>query len=441
MPRVMETDVLILGAGLAGLSCAWHLGGRRDYVLVEKEPAPGGLARSRLRDGFTFDVTGHWFHSGEGEIASLVDSLLPEPLVLHRRRTGIHMCGVYLPYPFQANLAALPPHVKAECLLGFIAARFGPPRAAPDTFDDWIRAHLGDGIADHFMVPYNTKVWTVPPREMGGEWCRRFVPVPDVAQVVRGAVDRAQEGIGYHATFKYPARGGIGALPAAFAAHLPQPPWCGVAATGVDLDAGRAHLSDGREVHFRRLVSTIPLRDLVAILAEPPAAVRDAGGKLRANRVTYYNLGVRDRTRDETKAHRRLHWIYFPEARPVFYRVGAASQVEPALAPPGTRSLCAEVAHQDDVDVDATRDAVMDGLVACDLIDSRDDVLFADAHEIAPAYVIPDADFAPARNTLLEYFSSRGVHLAGRYGRWDYTSMSDAIADGRDTARSLCAEC
>jgi phytoene dehydrogenase-like protein len=52
--------VLVLGAGLAGISAALALEGR--YRLLEREARPGGLCRTELRDGFAFDATGHWLH-------------------------------------------------------------------------------------------------------------------------------------------------------------------------------------------------------------------------------------------------------------------------------------------------------------------------------------------------------------------------------------------
>ena len=48
-----------MGAGLAGLSTAWHLQKKGiDCRIFEKEPEVGGLCRSRRFDGFIFDYSG-----------------------------------------------------------------------------------------------------------------------------------------------------------------------------------------------------------------------------------------------------------------------------------------------------------------------------------------------------------------------------------------------
>src|SRR5687768_13151565 len=109
------SDVLILGAGLAGLSCARHLGA--PYRIIEKEMAPGGVSRSFARGDYLFDVTGHWLHLRDPGIDKLVNELLPGKLERVARRAVIHSHGVRTPYPFQANTYGLPPDVVAECVL------------------------------------------------------------------------------------------------------------------------------------------------------------------------------------------------------------------------------------------------------------------------------------------------------------------------------------
>ena len=51
-----------------------------------------------------------------------------------------------------------------------------------------------------------------------------------------------------------------------------------------------------------------------------------------------------------------------------------------------------------------------------------------------PAYVVFDAARAPALEVIEPHLADRGVVLAGRYGRWTYASMEDALTDGRDAA-------
>jgi len=77
------------------------------------------------------------------------------------------------------------------------------------------------------------------------------------------------------------------------------------------------------------------------IIAAPlPPRIREAGRRLRRVSVYNLNLGVaRPRLSDK-------HWLYFPERRFVFYRVGFPHNFSPRLAPRGTSSMYIEVSRR-----------------------------------------------------------------------------------------------
>ena len=100
-----------------------------------------------------------------------------------------------------------------ECLVGLIEARRPPPEARrwatdPRSFEDYAIAKFGRGIARHFFVPYNTKLWGMHPDQLAPEWVRRFVPEPDAAQIIAGAIGLRQTGLGYNVELHVPARRG-----------------------------------------------------------------------------------------------------------------------------------------------------------------------------------------------------------------------------------------
>ncbi|HUB09039.1 MAG TPA: FAD-dependent oxidoreductase [Myxococcales bacterium] len=427
-------EVLILGGGLAGLSAGYHLGA--GCRIVEKSDRVGGFCQTEVRDGFSFDKTGHWLHLRDPAMRALVDRLLGGNQVQLRRSARIYQRGRYTPYPYQVNTHELPPEVAAECVLGFIDAVVGPGGAAlrarePETFGDFIRRYLGEGFAKHFMFPYNQKLWTVHPDELLAAWCGRFVPRPTLEDVIKGSLGIVNEG-GYNSTFLYPKEGGIEALPRAFLPALRGPVDVNVHPVEIDWRGKRVKLSDGRALSYAGLVSTIPLPELVRLCKDAPAAAREAAGKLQATVVTYVNVAARG----EGPAH---HWVYFPEPEFPFYRVGSASAIYPALAPRGTRSFYVEFSHRGTLaGADAERMA-LEGLLACGLLRSRDEVLFAFAREIHGAYVIYDRAYAGAKKTILEFLQGAQIESCGRYGNWEYGGMEDAMLGGKAAAARVLA--
>src|SRR5438874_3152546 len=115
-----RVDILILGAGLAGLSAALHA--RRPYRLLEKSDRPGGLCKTDVRDGFHFDKTGHWLHLRDAEMKKLAEEALPNGWLQVERKAGIYSHGVFTRFPYQINTHGLPPEIVAENVLGFIDA-------------------------------------------------------------------------------------------------------------------------------------------------------------------------------------------------------------------------------------------------------------------------------------------------------------------------------
>src|SRR5258706_16227023 len=107
---------LILGGGMSGLSCAYHL--KNNYLLVEKSDEPGGLSRSIKQDGFVFDHTGHLLHLRDPYALKLIPQLLGDNLVENQRRAWIYSSGVYTRYPFQAKTYDLPKDVIKDCVHG-----------------------------------------------------------------------------------------------------------------------------------------------------------------------------------------------------------------------------------------------------------------------------------------------------------------------------------
>lgn len=434
--------VLILGAGLTGLSCAFHLSAKRRYRLLEREREVGGLAKTRMRPGgFACDGTGHWLHLRTDYAKRLVGGLLEGNLEVRSRRARIYSKGVFTLYPFQANTFGLPKEVVAECLTGFIRARYEEQHAEPKNYLEWIRREFGAGICEHFMVPYNRKIYGVPLESLAADFAARYIPRPPLDAVIKGALGLSPEAMGYNATFVYPKRGGIGALSEALHAGLERRAEHGLDPVAIDLAARTARLDSGEVVRFDRLVSTIPLNDLVTRCvagngAAVPAEVVEAAQRLRANSVLYFDVAIKG----APKEHQDHHWIYLPESDVPFYRVGSYSAVERSLAPEGYRSYYVEFGHFGAVDPARFEQPMFDGLRRIGLLEDQDEVVFAIPNVLNPAYVLFDEHYQRSRKTVLEWLRGLGVVSVGRYGRWQYNAMEDAILEGKEAAEIMLGE-
>jgi protoporphyrinogen oxidase len=433
---VPPTHTVIAGGGLAGLSCARELGS--GFTVLEAEDRVGGLARTEMVQGFSFDFTGHWLHARDAEIRALVEERwLRGNLLAVERRALVHSEGAWTEFPYQHNLHGLPARTVADCLIGFVQATAGEPgralreRPLRDAAE-FIQRHLGDGFARHFMLPYNRKLFTVPCEELSPEWGGRFIPRPTLEEVVRGALGIAPGGAGYNATFWYPREGGIEALPRGIAADLTAGEVrLRARIAALDLAGRRVRLASGEEIPYGQLVFTLPLSSVARLLDGPPEVI-EAARKLRSVSVTVVEIGA------DQVGGKRFHWAYFPEDRFLFYRVGSPSEVNPRLAPEGARSFAVEFSHAGPIDPAPLAAHAVASLHELGLLD-RARVRLVRWRTIPVAYVLFDHDHAAARAQVIAHLRRHGVHVAGRYGNWEYSSMEDAILSGRDAARALAA--
>jgi len=430
--------VVILGGGLTGISAALHM--KSPFVLFEKEGRLGGHARTESRDGFHFDVTGHWLHLRDPSVKQLVSEILPEQMVRVARKARVFCNGVLTRYPFQANLYGQPPEVIKECLMGVIEANrdtksFGEPR----DFEAYCLRHFGAGISKHFMIPYNERLWGVHPREITAEWCSRFVPLPNLEQIVAGAVGAGPPEMGYNVEFVYPKQGGIETFTRALADHMRTT----TAAHGeVHLNASpdvidvhkREVVVGGERIPYRAVVASIPLPELCKRMPGLPREIEEHAARLRCTTLTYMNLATRKPPRAD------WHWIYVPETKYPFYRVGSFSNAVPSMAPEGKGSFYIELAQRGPVtDVAATTRDVAQALTAAGAIDGPDDVLFADPREIKYAYVVFDEHYYAATHAIFAFLESNGIYPRGRYGAWTYNAMEDCVIAGREVATTIRA--
>lgn len=209
---------LIIGAGITGLSVAWHLEG--PYLVLERARKPGGLCASEKINGCTFDYSGHFLHFHHPETRSLVENvLLKGNLDAVDRSTWIHTHGCWVPFPFQANLHALPPAIREECVRG---ARKRPALAKKKftSLEEWSLSVFGAGITKYFMKPYNEKLWSFPAAKLNSDWTAPFVPKPPLKEILEGAESASGRRYGYNARFYYPRSGGAQALIDALAARV-----------------------------------------------------------------------------------------------------------------------------------------------------------------------------------------------------------------------------
>ncbi len=427
--------IIVLGGGVTGLAAARTLAAAgEEFVVLEREEEPGGHCRSIAAGRYSFDRSGHFLHSADPAMREWILALPGLSWKETARDARVFLRGTLTPYPFQANLHGHDPDFVARCLAGFAAARI---RAAvrgereDDDLASWLLARFGREMCAAFFFPYNRKMWRVPLREMTCEWTGWSVPVPRFEDLLAGARGEVRRDMGYNASFLYPRRGGIGALPRALARPVRSRILTGAGASAVDLARRVVRTADGKLFPYRAIVSTIPLPELARRASGLAAAPRNAAASLRWVKVLAVNLGVRGPGRTPG------HWVYVPERAYPFFRVGFLSNVAASSAPEGCASLFAEKGFPGRARVDVAREteSAVAGLRRMGVLARGSRVEETRPVLLDPGYVVFDRPRRAAVPLLLREFRRRGVFPAGRYGAWDYYGMEKSMADGIRAAK------
>ena len=180
-------------------------------------------------------------------------------------------------------------------------------------------------------------------------------------------------------------------------------------------------------------MSTIPVTELVKRCVDLAPTIKEAAASLRWVSVYSVNLGIaRAGITDK-------HWIYFPEPAYPFYRAGFPMNFSPELGRPGCSSLYVEISHRPTVRIPEAEllEQVRCGLERAGILRATDTCAVQDVKDIHHAYVLFDRHRARALPEILRELERRGIYSIGRYGRWEHTSMEDAISQGRQTAARL----
>jgi len=424
--------MVIAGAGLAGLSTAYHLNDV-EYRILEKEDRAGGLCRTEVEKGYLFDYGGHLLHFRDRSIRSLVYELLADNIRQMERNAGVYSHGVITDYPFQVNLYGLPKEVIRDCLVGFCEALLaaGDEPHPPEDYHSWIHHALGEGIARHFMLPFNRKFWCIDLGELQAAELLWSIPRPSIKDVVEGALGISRARLGYNPSYGYPLSGGMEALVREFTRRARE------VETNTELikvipEHRVCVTSSGEEITYRALVSTMPLPRLISIMEGVPENIRQASARLRWLEILCVNLGVQGPPVTDR------HWIYFPDSSCPFHRLGVYTNFYPA--PSGRHSMYLEISglpgtfsgREAEFSESAVRAFSQAGFLGNE---HRLDYL---GHlKINCGYVIMDKHREECLPVIMDYLRGQGIHPAGRYGRWEYSTMEDAIRQGRDLAGEL----
>lgn len=434
------SNLVILGAGIAGLATAWKLLREqpgRAVILIERDSQPGGLAKTITWNGYKLDLGPHRFHTEIPEVKQFIKTFCQERMITVKRSSRMYLNGRYIPYPIKVlpTLQALGLASTISFTVSALRVLFRPGQGQAQSYEEYVTGYYGEPLYRRIFQPFAEKVWGIPASRITAETARVRLRGENIWHALRDSVFSSGET--YVAEFLYPPNG-IGEIPLKFAQEIEamgglihyghEVTSIGLGGKGVEYIEARG--AQGiRRFPCEAAVSTIPLPALAGLMnPKPSPEIQHAAEALRFRAlVLLYLLYPEDLTIEDT-------WLYYPEDHVPFSRISVPGNFNPQRVRDNRTCLCVEFPCAEDsdtwlaapLDLACRVDEVLlsSGLVAtrsCDALAVR----------IREGYPLYEIGYEQHFRALLSYLRSlKNLLTAGRQGLFRHNNLDQSIQMG-----------
>lgn len=423
----------ILGGGLTGLVIGAFL--KSPYKIFEKEKKPGGLCRTFVKDGYTWDFGGaHILFSKNQKVIDFEKKILGRNLKLQKRNNKIFYQGRFLKYPFENGLNGLSVEENYECLTSYLFNQF---TKKPKNLEEWFYYTFGRAMSDKYLLPYNRKIWNMDLKNMSMDWVER-IPKPPASDIIKSSLGIETEGYKHQLYFYYPQVGGVEALiKAVLKLNKGEVKTdCEIKSVARSNHGWVVNLPKTTE-EFTTLVSTIPLNELIFLLKniKIPQKVIDSARSLKYNSEINVFLGLNTPNLNNYTA------LYLPDKDFLPNRVSFPPNFSAKTVPSGCFSCTAEIILSPDSTELLWSEQkiirhVVSGLEKRSIIKPKS-VIYSKMVKTNYAYVVYDKNYAKNMKILREYLRSIKIFHAGRFGDFKYINTDVCIEEGQKMASFL----
>lgn len=405
---------LIIGAGVSGISYANFT--NNDFLIIEKEKEAGGYCRTIKRNGFVWDYSGHFFHFQNPEIEKYVcKNIDPDLLLRVEKHTQIYYKGKYIDFPFQKNIHQLDKEEFIDCLYDL----FTPHNGVVSSFKEMVYANLGKSIAEKFLVPYNEKLYACDLDSLDMNAMGRFFPKANKEDIIMNF--KSHDNSSYNSHFTYPKTGAIEYVNSLLHNIDNDKVYLDEELISIDTEKKIAK-TNRREIHYDRIISTIPLPNLLT-----KCGINYPDNVFSCNKVLVFNLGFDSKGNDCLNS-----WIYVPEKDYIFYRFGYYDNIMNS----DRMSLYVEIGFPEKFELEKEGlylERILNDLRKMGVVTTQK-LLDYEVVLMKPAYAHISKSSIESVKYFKEELSKKDIYTIGRYGSWTYCSIEDNILEAKSLA-------
>ena len=257
--------IVILGAGIAGLSAGYHLNKlKKKNIIFEKNSRPGGLLDSFSIKGFTFD---HFIHLSFAKNQYVKKFFAKSSkFYTHNPNPNNYYKGKWLNHSPQNNLFPLALSEKIKIIKDFIL-RDKKNLAECRNYEEWLKNVYGNYFATNFPMVYTKKYWCIPAKQMGTKWVGFRMNIPKLTDMIKGALLPIHKNTFYGNNLRYPRKGGYRSFLNILVNNKNIK--FNKVAKKINLKKKIIYFNNGDLIKYNKLISSIPLPELCGIINWP----------------------------------------------------------------------------------------------------------------------------------------------------------------------------
>lgn len=396
--------IVIIGAGISGLTVANNL--EEDCIILEKENHVGGLSTQYHANGHWFDFGGHYFHFQDK--ADIKEYLLNFcKFKEFKRKSKTFLLNRYIPFPVQFHLSYFSSGLKNKIFNEILDHK----QTGEDDLYHFLEAHFGDTLFQLFFKPFLSKYYNVDLRTISAGMDRGSIPVPDKEQVTAGFRGKTFKKSGYNPVFYYPVPS-LRSFIKYYAQDIESRIRLNRQVIEINYEKKWVRTFDNK-ISYDALISTIPLNHLLRIIK--PQNSFPSPHQLHHISTLVVNVILK-------RKRKRFHWVYLPEQQFPFYRMGFYP-VHPSPACYLERTVSPGIS----IDKQELGRDISFTLKKLKVIEDSEEIVYFNSRLIPVSYIIFTKNWQAVVPPLLEKLERKDIYSIGRYGAWNYTSMSDDI--------------
>ena len=446
-------DLVIIGAGPAGLTAAYELSDSEKKVIVlEKKPQVGGLAETKVFGSYRYDIGPHRFFTKNKEVYQLFLEMLGSDAVAVNRKTRILFKNSYFDYPLTPLNALFGLGLGESIVIGFsyIFARVKSylKISKINNFEDWVVDRFGKKLFNNFFKNYTEKVWGIDCKDIGSDWAAqrikglslstaiKFALFPNSKKRPKTLVDK----------FYYP-RLGAGMLWEKFEEHITNKginvtknkKVTAVKRSGDNFmityedTEGNKTTIESKDVFFSN-----PLLEFIAIYdSEVPQSVIDSAKALNYRNHISVHITIDKKLFDD-------NWIYIHSPNLDMARIADFTNFSDDMSEAGTYPLTLEYFCFEDDDIWNKQDKDIIDFALNELRNIFDDefnVIHSEVSRNANAYPVIKTGYQEHIDVIKDWLSGLpNITAIGRSGMFKYNNQDHAMATGLYAARTLMGQ-